>query len=140
VVRRRRAAGGFTLIEILVSLGLATVGLLGMVALQTVAIRGNATSRNFTEAVGIAQAQIEALQVWPYATLAAVNQTTVGNIGPTTPALYAPGSKATSEDIYSRKITVTAGAGMTSLLVDVSWPDADNLITHHVKLYTTRSP
>lgn len=140
--RRRRRTRGFTLVEILIALGLSVVGLLGMLALQTVAMRGNASSRNFTEATGIAQTQLEALMVMPYASLSGVDQTEADNVGPTTAALYKPTAKATPEDIYSRQITITPGATSTAVLVDVWWLDPQDTTgtrKHHVRLYGTRA-
>ena len=53
--------GGFTLLEVLVSVTILTIGLLGIAGMQLSAIRGNATARNMTEGVTWAQDRLEAL-------------------------------------------------------------------------------
>src|ERR687895_2292838 len=53
---------GFTLIEVLVTAVLLTVGLLGTLGLTTGVIRGNFFSKNITSATAIGQTQLEAVQ------------------------------------------------------------------------------
>ena len=53
--------GGFTLLEVLVSVTILTIGLLGIAGMQLSAIRGNATARNMTEGVTWAQDRLEEL-------------------------------------------------------------------------------
>ncbi len=56
------AAGGFTLVEVLVALFVLAVGLLGLASLQLNASRGNAQSGVGTRAVLIAQSRMEMLK------------------------------------------------------------------------------
>lgn len=58
----RRAAAGFTLVEVLVALFVLAVGLLGLASLQLNASRGNAQSGVGTRAVLIAQSRMEMLK------------------------------------------------------------------------------
>ena len=53
---------GFTLIEVLVTALILTIGLLGTLGLATGIIRGNFFSKNITSATAIAQTQLEAVQ------------------------------------------------------------------------------
>jgi type IV pilus assembly protein PilV len=61
-VRNGRRRAGFTLIEVMVSLGIMTVGALGMLALQQHTIRSNSHARELTTAMQIAQLWIERLK------------------------------------------------------------------------------
>jgi type IV pilus modification protein PilV len=78
--RTRRRRAGFTLVEVMVSLGIMTVGAMGIIALQSHAIRSNSHARQLTIGMQIAQRWIERLKqdthTWnglgaPAATLAA---------------------------------------------------------------------
>jgi prepilin-type N-terminal cleavage/methylation domain-containing protein len=60
--RASRRRGGFTLIEVMVSLGIMTVGALGMLALEQHTIRSNAHARQLTMAMQIAQLWVERLK------------------------------------------------------------------------------
>lgn len=66
----RRA--GFTLLEVVVALGVLAVGLLSLAAMQLYAMRGGNQGRHSTAAAAIAQTQMERLQHRAWA-----------NIGPT---------------------------------------------------------
>jgi type IV pilus modification protein PilV len=55
----RAGEEGFSLIEVLVSLAILAVGLLGLALLQVTAIKGNATASKSTVATGLAQDQLE---------------------------------------------------------------------------------
>ena len=57
--RRRHRRAGFTLIEVMVSLGVMTVGALGIIALQQHTIRSNSHARQLTTAMQIAQRWVE---------------------------------------------------------------------------------
>jgi type IV pilus assembly protein PilV len=57
-----RSARGFTLIEVMVSLGIMTIGGLAVIALQTQTIRANSHARQVTTATQIAQIWIERLK------------------------------------------------------------------------------
>jgi prepilin-type N-terminal cleavage/methylation domain-containing protein len=57
--RRRRAREGFTLIEVMISLGIMTMGALAMLALQQQTIRSNSHARELSTAMQIAQLWVE---------------------------------------------------------------------------------
>ena len=50
----------------MISMALSTVGLLGLLGLQIISVRGNMMSRNFAEAIGIAQQQLELVDATAY--------------------------------------------------------------------------
>jgi type II secretory pathway pseudopilin PulG len=59
---RRRAAGGFTVIEVMVSIGIMMIGAMAVIGLQTQAIRANSYARQVTTATQIAQTWTERLK------------------------------------------------------------------------------
>jgi type IV pilus assembly protein PilV len=61
------ACEGFTLVEILITIGILTFGLLAVASMQVSAIRGNDFSSNVTEATVLAQDKLELLSTLPYA-------------------------------------------------------------------------
>jgi type IV pilus modification protein PilV len=60
--RKSAARSGFTLIEVMVSLGIMTMGALAVIALQTQTIRANSHARQVTTATQIAQIWLERLK------------------------------------------------------------------------------
>ncbi|HEX8951388.1 MAG TPA: prepilin-type N-terminal cleavage/methylation domain-containing protein [Polyangia bacterium] len=145
--RRRRPRGGFTIIELIIAMALTTVGLVGLVALQSIAIRGNMMSRNFGEAIGIAQQRLELAERTPYPTLAALTPAdpacaTSGNpcANGTAKVNPNPDSNNTTQALYTRCTTVTDnGDNTTTVLARVCWQDTSSA-WHHVDLRTRRSP
>lgn len=133
--RARRGQGGFTLVELLIAMALSTVGLLGLLALQMIAINGNMMSRNFGEAIGIAQQRLEVAERTPYASLATLAESATANIDPTTDV-----AGTATQAIYTRTTTVTANAdNTTDVQVVVGWSDTQNR-SHSITLLTKRSP
>jgi prepilin-type N-terminal cleavage/methylation domain-containing protein len=133
-----RRPRGFTLIELMISMALSTVGLLGLLALQMIAINGNMRARNFGEALGIAQERLESSEHLAYASLSTLAESPTGTAGisPTTDLVDTTSPQA----IYTRVTKVTVNADdTTDLEVIVSWNDTRNQ-THAVKLVTKRSP
>ena len=57
--RPRRVRGGFTLLEVVVAMGILATGLLAVTAAQLYAMRGGSTGRHTTDAAAIAHSQIE---------------------------------------------------------------------------------
>ena len=108
---------GFTLIEVLVTALLLTIGLLGTLGLATGIIRGNFFSKNVTSATAIAQSQLEAVQNRGY-----VNATTTNF--PSAAATVSMGSVS-----FSRTTTITdnsPSSNMKTVSVTVSWNETNN--------------
>lgn len=59
----RRKQSGFTLVEVMVSLGIMTIGAMAVLAMQQQIIRGNVHAREVTTATQIAQNVIERLKI-----------------------------------------------------------------------------
>jgi prepilin-type N-terminal cleavage/methylation domain-containing protein len=150
VVRATRRDRGFTLVELLIAMALCLVGLLGLIALQIIALRGNMLSRNFSEAIGIAQGRLETAQRTPIANLGSLVEVGSGTCtvypsstppnctnAPTT--LVSPDGN-TNTQVYQRcTATATNADGSTTVQVSVCWTDASNN-NHAITLYDKRSP
>lgn len=60
--RSQRMRGGFTLVEIVIALGVFAVGSLALAAMQLHAMRGGSGGRHATQAAAIAESQMEEFQ------------------------------------------------------------------------------
>jgi type IV pilus assembly protein PilV len=108
---------GFTLIEVLVTALILTIGLLGTLGLATGIIRGNFFSKNITSATAIAQTQLEAVQNKGY-----VNATTTNF--PAAAATVSMGNVT-----FSRTTTITddsPNTNMKTVSVAVTWNETNN--------------
>jgi len=76
ISRKRRAArgAGFTLLEVVVAMGILATGILGVTAAQIYAMRGGSTGRHTTDAAAIAHSQMDQFQRMNF-TDPALNQT-----------------------------------------------------------------
>lgn len=117
---RRESKGadqGFTLLEVLVTVVILSIGLLGTLGLTTGVIRGNFLSKNITSATAIAQSQLEAVQREGY-----VNATTTKF--PTTVQVVSMGRVS-----FNRATTITNNSpatNMKTVSVMVNWYEANN--------------
>lgn len=108
---------GFTLIEVLVTALILTVGLLGTLGLATGIIRGNFFSKNLTSATVIAQTQLEAVHNSDYGNVTTTNF-------PETPIAVSMGGVN-----FSKTTTITnnsPASNMKTVSVTVTWNEADN--------------
>ena len=64
---------GFTLIEVLIAMGIFSIGILAIATMQLSSVNGNGQARRFSEASAFAQGQIETLISIPYANIANSN-------------------------------------------------------------------
>ena len=111
---------GFSLIEVLISITILSIGLLGLAALQVHAIRGNALGKKNTLAVALAEEKMEEVRNTPYASIGA---------GTTT-------ETSVNGRIYDRVTTVednTPATDMKRITVEVTW---DDFMSHRVRLRT----
>ena len=66
---------GFTLVEFLVATAILSIGLLALINLQLMAIRGNRDSKEMTRAIFLAEKKMEELKNTAYASLASGQDT-----------------------------------------------------------------
>ena len=95
---------GFTLVEIMVAISIIAIGLLGLVSVTVMVIKGNTFSKTMTTATTLANDKMEQLKKTGYASLAS--------------------GADTAQSIYTRTWTVTQdspAAGMKTVVVTVQW-------------------
>ena len=112
-MRPSRVAGdeaGFTLIEMMITLVILSVGLMALAGLQVAAIKGNASAKRMTAATALADAKLEALKDTPYANLQSESSTAVAAAGLN----------------FTRQVTVTPNSptpATTTVRVVVTWTE-----------------
>jgi len=106
---------GFTLLEVLVTIVILSIGLLGIAGLTTGVIRGNHYSKNITSATAAAQTQLEAIKSRGYAEAVEANfPADFVNMGGMS---------------FNRTTTITADSPATNMKtasVTVNWTDSNN--------------
>ena len=65
-IKAENKESGFTLLEVLVSIVIFVIGILGLMALQVFAIKGAYLGERTTEAVELANSMINEIQATPY--------------------------------------------------------------------------
>jgi len=68
-MRRLKNAEGFTLLEVMITVVILAIGLLGVAGLQIVAIKGNSFGQQMSVASTLAQNQLEELRQTAYSSL-----------------------------------------------------------------------
>lgn len=106
---RRRGAAGFTLIEVMVALGILAVGLLSVAAAQIYAMRGGSSGRHTSDAAVVAHSQLENFQRMDF-TDAALGATAGVFVPAPTPV---------------ETVVQTAGGDVVEMSYAVSWRIAD---------------
>jgi type IV pilus assembly protein PilV len=118
----RDKENGFTLVEVLVSLAIMSVGLLMLVGLQATAITGNKSGFGMTVATSLGQQALERLQTLPATTSASL---TAGTHTASTDAAIVP-NQTVNGVTFTRSYTVatdTPIAGVRTVTMTVSWTD-----------------
>ncbi len=115
--KSKRTDLGFTLLEVLVTLIILSMGLLGTLGLTTGVIRGNYFSKNITSATAIAQTQLEAVQ-------------REGYVEATTTKFSTAPQVVNMGGVNFNRTTVIAGGvpavNMKTVTVTVNWNEANN--------------
>ncbi|MBA2540759.1 MAG: prepilin-type N-terminal cleavage/methylation domain-containing protein [Deltaproteobacteria bacterium] len=108
-MRRNREQGGFTLIEVLVSLVLAAIAMIGVIALYRTQTSASSFSRRMTEATMMAEDQLERIR------------TQVATGSGSTSSLDETG-KVVTGGIFTRSFDVQSGGlNYDEIKVVVSW-------------------
>jgi type IV pilus assembly protein PilV len=98
---------GFTLIEILISLLVLSIGLLSVAAMQLSAIEGNSNASHITEATALIQKKLDGYKALDYDDIS---------------------DESGTEDIYTWTTTVDANSpanNLKTISVDISWSKGD---------------
>ena len=109
---------GFTLIEIMITLVIMSIGLMALAGLQVSAIRGNAFSKRLTTAISIAQSRLEQVKNTPYANIQSESPTQVAVSNPNLN--------------FTRQVTVTNNSPLPNtkrVEVTVTWTQASKTYT-----------
>ena len=119
----RRRSGGFTLVEVVIVIGILAFGLLALSAMQIKAMHGGDRGRHATNAAAIAESRMEQLQQDPWASIAVtggfVNDPTENN------NIQLDGGASLAERTYNVSYQITdVEAGFTRAIdVQVSWTE-----------------
>jgi type IV pilus assembly protein PilV len=109
---------GFTLVEFLIATIILSVGLLALINLQWMAIRGNHDSKEMTRAIFLGEKKIEEFKNTPYSSSSLVNVTNKTDNNNPMNGLGEPGG------IFYRSWTIqnyAASTLMKQITVNVSW-------------------
>ncbi len=125
---------GFTMLELVIAMGILATGLLAVAAAQLGALHSSARSRSLIDAIHLAQSQMEALQAMPLASLPATGADPDNPIdrdgGPLDPG-------ALDQTSFNRSWTITTDSpvpGITDISVRVQWFDSDIGVTRDTVL------
>lgn len=116
----KRSESGFTLLEVMVALGLLAFGLLAVAAAQLGALRLSSRSKNLTHAMHLAQQQVEVFSAIGQANLPADGTYN----DPNNPIASAEGGA--DQSTYNRRWTIQSNSpfpGITSIVIEVDWVD-----------------
>jgi type IV pilus assembly protein PilV len=121
---RSRTQQGFSLIEVMVSLAILSVGLIGLTAGQVMAMKISSNSRNRTLAMQLAEQQVEELQAMSGDDVKALIVAPGYPYDPSNPIDPDPADE--TQMAFTRRSLVTANtpeAGVIRLAVEVAWQD-----------------
>jgi prepilin-type N-terminal cleavage/methylation domain-containing protein len=113
--RKHRSQSGFTLIEVVIALGLLAFTLLGVMGMQFYAMRGNTYSLGTTNALNLAQDHMESLLAQPYNSAAL----TAGTIS--TPVADARGDTYTRQTVITDNVVPPSTVTTKTIRVTVLW-------------------
>ena len=134
--RIRGRADGFTLLEVVIAMGILATGLLAVAAAQITALHVSSRSKHLLDAVHLAEGQLEAFRAMPVASLPAT-----GN-DPNNPISIAS-SDAADETVFNRSWTITPNnptPGVTRITVAVNWFDSKLGATRTTTLQSLKGP
>ena len=121
--RFNRTAGGFTLIEVMITIGVLTFGLLSLAAMQIHAMHGSDRGRHATHAAAIAENRMEQLQQDAWASMGATGGFTADPAETNTVQLAGGASLGERAYNVSHQITDLQPTFTRAIDVQVSWTE-----------------
>ena len=137
----RSARSGFSLIEVMVALGILGFGLLSVAAMQIVAIKDASKGRHVSGAAMIARDQVERIQRVPFSAIAPKNwgatETWMAGVGltrgPVQMAVDEPGGTSSVEQTYNVDWQITpvvpVNQDLMNVEIAVTWTEHDQTTT-----------
>jgi prepilin-type N-terminal cleavage/methylation domain-containing protein len=127
LLRARDRSGGFTLIEVVVAMGILATGLLAVSAAQLYAMRGGRSGRHTTDAAEVAQSQVETFQRmdWADPGLGATGGWTA-NVAPTNPtygSVQTPAVAVVEQNYLVSWRIVNVSSFLKTIDVRVTWSE-----------------
>lgn len=126
---------GFGIIEILITLGVLSVGILGVAALQSVITTQSQNNKTTAEALSIAQSRIEEMRNY---TNSASSAAEFDALYPDTVGFANSLAVSGVSAVFTRTESISTAADIKDLIVDVAWSDSD-AVTRNVRLSTELS-
>ena len=124
---RPRGNEGFTLLELVIAMAILAVGLLGIATAQIWAINRVSQSRHLSQALHLAQEQMELFHATPIASLPAPCNPVPTCLDPTNPIQV----DATDRTTFLRNWLIepnTPTVGITRITVAVNWTDKSGIV------------
>ena len=98
---------GFTLIEVMIAIVILTIGLLALVSVTVMVIKGNSLNRGITTATTLANQQLETLKNTPFSSIV--------------PDGYTAWSTVIDFSGYERRWQVTTSGNQKTIVMEVRW-------------------
>jgi type IV pilus assembly protein PilV len=114
------SADGFTLIEIMITLVILSIGLMALSGLQVNAIKGNAFSKRLTTAVSIGQEKLEQIKNTSYANVQSESSTQINKANMNFTRQVLVTNNTNPANTKTVKVTVTWTQGSKSYTVPIS--------------------
>jgi Tfp pilus assembly protein PilV len=146
-VNNHRTGSGFSLLEVMLALGILAFGILAMTVTQIEALKQGSAGRHTTDAAAVARTYLEQVQRLPFATVDGIKDT--GWITPAwagarasyDTAIANPGGFVSIEHSYAvtwRVTTVPLTVCVLDVEMRVTWPEASFSVNKTLTLATRR--
>ncbi|MDP2139483.1 MAG: hypothetical protein Q8L20_01610 [Gammaproteobacteria bacterium] len=135
IVSPRSKNKGFGIIEILITLGVLSVGILGVATLQSVITKQSQDNRATVEALAIAQSRIEEMRNY---TNSASTVAEFNTLYPNTNGFTNSATISGVSTVYTRTESISTAGQIKNLIVSVTWRDSDD-VAQNIRLNTELS-